>query len=113
MDQVVHPGQALWTLDLSIMTWQRRTVSGDEPEALFAEAATVHDGKFHLLMQNPTHGSMDVYQLDLQTWHWERLPSLGQVPCCRQGASAVSVQVRPRCVPCTDFHVVTIIFTLC
>ncbi len=92
LDQLVWPSRALWTLDISTYSWQQRHASGDLPSPERACALTVVQGHAYLLAGDEQDG-MDVFQLDLQTWHWTCLPCTGTLPMSFCNLSAVVLQV--------------------
>lgn len=73
--------EGIWTLDcdLSYYAWQPRPVTGDLPPQARAFAFTAASEFDHayvaVLEESPTMG-LQIYELDLQSWHWRRLPDL-------------------------------------
>ena len=100
-DQYVTCDEALWTLDISQETWQRRRTSGPAPlPAMALGIAVVNDCLYVLTNQAASNGNIDydakmnVYELDMRRWHWRLLPCQGQLPGCVIRVTPVVVQVR-------------------
>ena len=93
----VTPQHALWTFNISTSTWQQQHPTGQLPEPHLAHVATglaVVNGKAYALINDPQQSKrLEVYELDLATWHWRRVPGVGAQPSCRRAASAVVIQV--------------------
>lgn len=98
----VAPQHALWTFNISTSTWQQQHPTGQLPEPHLAHIATglaVVNGKAYALINDPQQSKrLEVYELDLATWHWRRVPGVGSQPSCRRAASAVVIQVTGCCV---------------
>ncbi len=76
------------------LIWERCHATGDLPPPGSTCGLTVFEGHGYLLVSEPDHDDcMEVYQLDLATFHWQRLPHRGQVPFAIWRAAAVVVQV--------------------
>ena len=71
------PEEAVWTGDPHSKTWQSRRVTGDLPPQARAFAMTVANEHAYVsvLEEAPIMG-LRIYQLDLHSWHWRRLPDL-------------------------------------
>ena len=52
-----------------------------------------HDNRFADLSRVDAERHMEVYSLDLQTWHWTQLPSRGDAPACAIFVTPTVVQV--------------------
>lgn len=90
----IGPHDALWTFDMKACTWQKRHATGDLPEPHLANALAVVNSKAYALVNDPEGTRrLEVYELDLGTWVWRRVPPLGTQPSCRRAASAVVTQV--------------------
>jgi len=64
------------------------------PEPHLANALAVVNSKAYALVNDPEGTRrLEVYELDLETWVWQRVPPLGTQPSCRRAASAVVTQV--------------------
>jgi len=75
-------------------TWQKCHATGDLPEPHLAHALAVVNSKAYALVNDPEGTRrLEVYELDLETWVWRRVPPLGTQPSCRRAASAVVAQV--------------------
>ena len=62
----------MWTRNTSgYSAWQRHMVTGHEPSPQHAQALTVVDDKAYMLVLKDEH--LEVHELNLQTWHWQRL----------------------------------------
>ncbi|DBB17399.1 TPA: hypothetical protein ACH3X3_014431 [Trebouxia sp. C0006] len=89
----IGPHDALWTFDMKACTWQKRHATGDLPEPHLAHALAVVNSKAYALVNDPEGTRrLEVYELDLETWVWRRVPPLGTQPSCRRAASAVVAQ---------------------
>lgn len=94
MYENIGPHDALWTFDMKACTWQKRHATGDLPEPHLAHALAVVNSKAYALVNDPEGTRrLEVYELDLETWVWRRVPPLGTQPSCRRAASAVVAQV--------------------
>ena len=90
----VGPHDALWTFDMKACTWQKRHATGDLPEPHLANALAVVNSKVYALVNDPEGTRrLEVYELDLETCMWRRVPPLGTQPSCRRATSAVVTQV--------------------
>ena len=102
----VAPQHALWTFNISTSTWQQQHPTGQLPEPHLAHVATglaVVNGKAYALINDPQQSKrLEVYELDLATWHWRRIPGVGSQPSCRRAASAAVIQVTGCCVCCAS-----------
>ena len=86
--------EALWTFDITASVWTQQHASGDLPEPHLACALAVLNSHAYVLANDPEGTRrLEVYELDLSSWVWRRLPSVGTQPSCRRAASAVVVQV--------------------
>ncbi len=75
-------------------TWQKRRATGELPEPHLANALAVVNSKAYALVNDPEGTRrLEVYELDLESWEWRRVPPLGTQPSCRRAASAVVAQV--------------------
>ena len=97
MYENVAPQDALWTFDISTSTWEKRRATGQLPVPHLAHIATglaVANGKAYALINEPEASKrLEVYELDLATWHWRKVLGAGSQPSCRRAASAVVIQV--------------------
>ena len=85
---------ALCTFDMKGCTWRKCHATGDLPEPHLANALAVVNSKAYALVNDPEGTRrLEVYELDLETWVWRRVPPLGTQPSCRRAASAVVTQV--------------------
>ena len=100
----VAAANALWSFDISTHVWQHRPTTGSMPEpalccgmAVIGSQAYVlvnqHDDRFAHPARADTERQMEVYSLDLQTWHWTQLPSRGDAPACANFITPTVVQV--------------------
>lgn len=86
--------EALWTFDITTSAWKQQHASGDLPEPHLACALAVVNNQAYVLANDPEGTRrLEVYELDLSSWVWRRLPAVGTQPSCRRAASAVVVQV--------------------
>ena len=97
---------ALWTFDIKQQEWQHRQSTGCLPEpALCCGMAVVGDCAYVLVnhhndycTQRPsephTERHMEMYVLDLKTWHWEQLPTQADGPYGVRHIAPAVVQVR-------------------
>lgn len=86
--------EALWTFDITQSAWSQRRATGDLPEPHLVCALALANSRAYVLANDP-EGSrrLEVYELNLDSWEWRRLPAIGAQPACRRAASAVVVQV--------------------
>lgn len=94
--------EALWTFDIIQSAWSQRRATGDLPEPHLVCALATANSRAYVLANDP-EGSrrLEVYELDLDSWEWRRLPAVGTQPACRRAASAVVVQARQQCSSAT------------
>lgn len=90
----VEPADALWTFDVQQLQWQQRQSTGTMPTpALCVGLAMVGDQAYVLVNHHDDQPGcyanaadqrrqMEVYVLDLKTWHWTQLPSQDSAPTC-------------------------------
>ncbi|KAL3137520.1 hypothetical protein ABBQ38_004806 [Trebouxia sp. C0009 RCD-2024] len=87
----VHVGyldssEALWTYDIQQCKWQQRQPTGPLPEPRRTLGLAVANGCAYLIAgQHNVHAwdeSLQVYELDLQSWHCRLLPYDAQAPTC-------------------------------
>ena len=121
----VQPDQALWSFDIRQQEWQHRQPSGSLPPPEFCCGMCVIEDQAFVLVNPPsntnTTGHMDVYVLDLQAWHWTRLPAQIDAPPRHTNFTPVVVQVNkhhavchhPSCSPPTACPQVTIAAAQC
>lgn len=70
------PQDAVWKFDTSTQTWQMRSTSGDVPNPNEACALAVQNGCAYLLTAEEVNDKgLIIYELDLETWRWRRLPA--------------------------------------
>lgn len=97
MYENIAPQDALWTFDINTSTWTKRHPTGQLPVPHLAHIATglaVANGKAYALINEPEQSKrLEVYELDLATWHWRKVPGAGSQPSCRRAASATVLQV--------------------
>ena len=106
IDQYVwaDPAHALWIFDIKQLTWRHQQCSGDLPDPVMCYGlAVVGDHAYTLANHPDPNGAfkddpdrsrqMDVYMLDLKTWHWKRLPLQSNAPSCRARMNPTVVQV--------------------
>ncbi len=101
----VHASDALWTFDTTCMVWQQRHPTGDVPSPQSACHLEVFRGAAYLLVNDHVGSKcMEVYQLNLETWHWRKVACTGQMPRCVEASSASIVQVSKAdaCFFCVD-----------
>jgi len=68
--------EMLWTYNILERQWQQHHATGELPSPREACALTVANGRGYLLMLQEEHDTgLDIYELDLQKWHWRRLPA--------------------------------------
>lgn len=85
--------EALWSFDITTSAWKQQHASGDLPEPHLACALAVVNNQAYVLANDPEGTRrLEVYELDLSSWVWRRLPAVGTQPSCRRAASAVVVQ---------------------
>ena len=101
----VESADALWTFDIKQLLWEHRQSTGCMPKpALCCGLAVVGDRAYVLVnhhndyfVNRPSEPDpeqlMEVYVLDLKTWHWERLPTQTNSPMCVRHFSPAVVQV--------------------
>ena len=91
----VEAKEALWAFDIRDSSWKQCLATGDlPPDTELACGLTVFDGHGYLLVSEPDcDDCMDVYQLDLNSLHWQRLPRKGDMPFAICRARVVLVQV--------------------
>ncbi len=77
---IVSPEEALWTWDINNHTWQQMHPTGDIPAPGAALGLAVANGRAYLLVNEADVPHMGVYELDLQQWHWHKLPLKGDAP---------------------------------
>ena len=99
--ELVEPEDALWTLDIRQQTWQRRDCTGPLPIPDLALGLAVANGCAYVLANAIDHAfvpdyarRMEVYELNLETWHWRLLPCQGEAAFCSNKITPVVVQVR-------------------
>ena len=92
---IVNPEEALWTWDINHHTWQQMHPTGDIPAPDAALGLAVANGCAYLLVKeaNTQHSHVGVYEVDLQQWHWRKLPLEGHPPRVKQKLVPVVVQV--------------------
>ena len=90
---IVSPEEALWTWDINNHTWQQMHPTGDIPAPDAAFGLAVANGRAYLLVREANTRHVGVYELDLQQWHWRKLPLEGQSPRFNQSLVPVVVQV--------------------
>ena len=78
--EVVSPEEALWTWDINNHTWQQMQPTGDIPAPEAALGLALANGRAYLLVNEADTSHMGVYELDLQQWHWRKVPSEGHAP---------------------------------
>ena len=89
--------EALWTFDITQSVWSQRMATGDLPEPHLVCGLAVANSRAYVVANDPEGTRrLEVYELDLDSWEWRRLPAIGTQPACRRAASAVVVQVRKR-----------------
>ncbi len=72
----VQCSEMLWTYNILEEQWQQHHATGELPSPREACALTVANGRGYLLMLPEEHDTgLDIYELDLQKWHWRRLPA--------------------------------------
>jgi len=92
----VESTEALWTFDVNTHTWQQQQPSGVLPLPSLAVGLALINDHAYLLVNDVTMARrMEVFELDLETWHWRLLPSQGQAPPCLIWLQPVVVQVCP------------------
>ncbi|KAL0029593.1 hypothetical protein WJX79_006825 [Trebouxia sp. C0005] len=91
---IVNPEEALWTWDINHHTWQQMHPTGDIPAPDAALGLAVANGCAYLLVKeaNTQHSHVGVYEVDLQQWHWRKLPLEGHPPRVKQKLVPVVVQ---------------------
>ena len=101
-----NAANALWVFDIKQRAWHHRPSTGCLPEpALCCGLAVIEHHAFVLVNVHDDADSdagsepdldcrMDVYMLDLETWHWERLPGQTDGPVHIRDAAPTVVQVR-------------------
>ncbi|DBA93299.1 TPA: hypothetical protein ACH3X2_003581 [Trebouxia sp. C0005] len=89
---IVSPEEALWTWDINNHTWQQMHPTGDIPAPDAAFGLAVANGRAYLLVREANTRHVGVYELDLQQWHWRKLPLEGQSPRFNQSLVPVVVQ---------------------
>ncbi len=77
---IVSPEEALWTWDINNRTWQQMHPTGDIPAPDSALGLAVANGRAYLLVNEADMPHMGVYELDLQQWHWRKVPLEGHAP---------------------------------
>ncbi|KAL0033825.1 hypothetical protein WJX77_006679 [Trebouxia sp. C0004] len=92
-------GDALWTFDINEQTWQKRNCTGLLPIPELALGLAVANGCAYVLANAIDHAfmpdharRMEVYELNLDTWHWRLLPCEGQAAFCATEITPVVVQ---------------------
>ena len=83
--------------------WTQQGTFGDLPDPALAWGIsgnfTIVNNHAYILTEGPLGADhMDVYELDLQTWHWRLLPHKGQGPCEVEHCAAAVVLVQPLCL---------------
>ena len=87
--------EALWTFDIAQSAWSQQRATGDLPEPHLVCALAIANSRAYVLANDPEGTRrLEVYELDLDSWKWRRLPAVGTQPACRRAASAVVVQVQ-------------------
>lgn len=90
----IPANQALWSFDIPTQTWQQRHPTGLLPDPHQTQGLAVYNGKAFALVNEPNRSKrLEVFELDLATWHWRKLPGRGTQPSCRRAASAVVMEV--------------------
>jgi len=93
--EYVEASEALWTFDTKSHRWQQQHPSGPLPAPHLAWGLALFNGRAFLLANDPTmQMGMEVYELDLQEWHWRLLPCHGPAPSCRDRLTPVVFQVQ-------------------
>ena len=92
--EYVETNAALWTFDIKQRMWQQRQAAGTLPEPKFTCGLAAANDKVYLLSNTDNmEGEMMVFELDLQTWQCQLLPSIGEAPPCLAGMSLVVAEV--------------------
>ena len=93
----VEPDKALWSFDTRQQTWQHRQPTGSLPPPEFCCGMCVVEERAFVLVNHPSNvdpdGHMGVYVLDLQAWHWTRLPAQDNAPPCLTNITPVVTEV--------------------
>ena len=79
-------------------TWQPRFPSGPLPPPDMACGLAIANGCAYVLIDHPdmlldNELQMEVYELDLATWHWRILPCQGDAAFCATNMTPVVVEV--------------------
>ena len=77
--------QALWSYDTQQHRWQQRRATGVLPEPRRTVGLAVANGKAYLLSDHEIadwNNTLQVYELDLESWHGRLLPDDAQAPTC-------------------------------
>ena len=97
--------RALWAFDLKQHTWEHKQTTGNLPTPpLCIGLAVVGHHAYVLVNHHGAHAPdrpyepdtmqhMEVYMLDLTTWHWTHLPPQRDAPMCAVHTSPTVVQV--------------------
>ena len=86
--------EALWTFNITAAAWTQQRPTGDLPDPHLACALAVANGQVYVMANDPEGTKrLEVYELNMTSWEWRRLPPTGTQPSCRRAASAVVVQV--------------------
>ena len=101
--QRIDAKHALWVFDISTCTWQHMPSTGDMPVPALCLAMAVIGHRAYVLVNHhdvnglqdwpDTTRRMEVYMLDLNTWHWSKLPSQDAAPMCVRMTMPCVVQV--------------------